>query len=227
MSALSDLIYDTASGISYRTAQPAPEKPQRLLVLLHGVHSNEESLRKLASGAPEDTLVVVARGPLLLDAQAFAWFHVEFGGDGPTIVAEEAEAARKKLIILLQSLHSHYGLSSANTTLAGFSQGGIMSASVALSSPASVGRFGLMSGRILPEVIPHVAKKADLVPLRGFVSHGEDDAVLSVDWAVRSNALLDELEVQHEYHLYPADHEITEAMQNDFYAWLSSGAQSR
>ena len=219
MIALSDLIYDSASGISYRASLPTPDAPQRLLVLLHGVGGNEENLSELATAVDKHTLVLLARGPLMLDSAQFAWFHVEFTVSGPTINAEEAEDARAKLIVLLRSVQHEFGISSDKTTLAGFSQGGIMSASVALTSPEGLSAFGLMSGRILPEITTQLAPQAQLGALRGFVSHGEDDAVLSVDWAVRSNALLDELGVEHEYHLYPADHEVSEAMRDDFAAW--------
>jgi phospholipase/carboxylesterase len=106
--------------------------------------------------------------------------------------------------------------------VAGFSQGGIMSASVALSAPQSVGGFGLLSGRILPELEPHIADRAQLAGLRALVSHGEHDATLPVHWAHRSDALLTGLGVPHELRLYPMDHGISASMQADFVAWLAA-----
>jgi predicted esterase len=53
---------DPVSGLSLRLLQPAPVAPRRLLVLLHGVGGNEQSVAGLAAGVPEDTLVALVRG---------------------------------------------------------------------------------------------------------------------------------------------------------------------
>ncbi|VVE89863.1 hypothetical protein PBR20603_03836 [Pandoraea bronchicola] len=45
----------------------------------------------LAHGVDADTLVVLARGPLTLGQQQFAWFQVTFTSTRPRIVPEQAE----------------------------------------------------------------------------------------------------------------------------------------
>lgn len=143
---------DSATGLCYRLMQPQAATPRRCLVLLHGVGGNELSVASLADGVAADTLVVLVRGPLTLGAQQFAWFQVAFTASGPRIVPEEAERSRQLLVELLAELQQQHGVSPAQTVLAGFSQGGIMSAGVALTAPESVAGFGLLSGRILPEI---------------------------------------------------------------------------
>jgi phospholipase/carboxylesterase len=218
---LTELQTDSASGLHYRLRLPAPSQPTRLLVLLHGVGGNETNLLNLAEGVDAGTLVVLARGPQQLGAQQFAWFQVRFTATGPQISPEQAESSRTQLLALLQQLQQDYAIAAANTVIAGFSQGGIMSASVGLSAPHSVQGFGLLSGRILPELAPHIAAKAQLAGLRAWLSHGELDATLPVHWAQRAHALLTELGVAHALRLYPMDHGISAAMQADFVAWLA------
>ena len=216
----SQLQTHPTSGLSYRVIQAAPGPIKHCLVLLHGVGSNELSMADLALGVTDDTLIVLVRGPLTLSPQQFAWFHVSFTSNGPQIVAEQAERSRQALISLLSQLQKQYGLTPQQTVIAGFSQGGIMSTSVALTSPESVAAFGLLSGRILPEIAPLIASKDRLSHLRGFVGHGELDGTLPVEWAHRAHTWLNELEVRHTFKLYPVGHSISPHMHSEFLAWL-------
>jgi phospholipase/carboxylesterase len=218
---LSELHTDPVTHLGYRQRLPVPAKPTKLLVLLHGVGGNETHLLNLADGVAHDTLVVLARGPLQLGGSQFAWFQVRFTATGPQISPEQAESSRTLLITLLQQLQQQHGIAPEHTVIAGFSQGGIMSAGVALSSPESVKGFGLLSGRILPELEPVIAEKERLSRLTAFISHGEQDNTLPVHWAQRSDALLTQLGVPHSLKLYAMDHGISAEMQADFVEWLA------
>ena len=219
---IGDLKTDIALGLSYRIRQPVPLKPTKCVVLLHGVGGNETNLIDIAVGIDPDTLVVFPRGPLQLGAQQFAWFQVMFTAAGPNIVAEEAERSREILIHFVEQLQTRYGISAQNTVIAGFSQGGILSASVALTAPESVAGFAVLSGRILPELEPKLASIARLANLNGFIGHGEHDSKLPVHWAHRSDKLLSELGVNHLLRLYPIDHGISAEMRADFLKWVTS-----
>lgn len=213
------LHVDARSGLAYRLMQPQPSAARRCLVLLHGVGSNELSVAELAKGAGDDTLVVLVRGPLTLGPQRFAWFQVAFTAAGPRIEASQAESSRMALVALLADLQSEHGVPAEQTVIAGFSQGGIMSTGVALTSPESVAGFGLLSGRILPEIAPWVASPERLSSLQGFVGHGTLDGTLPVDWAHRAHDWLERLGVRHAFRLYPMDHSISAQMQADFCQW--------
>jgi len=206
-------------GLAFRLRQPQPSAPTSLLVLLHGVGSSELSVSGLGAGIDPGTLVVLARGPLALGPEQFAWFRVAFTQDGPKIVEAEAEQARQILIGFIAKLQAHYRISAEKTVVAGFSQGGIMSASVALSQPEVLAGFGVLSGRILPELAPHIAIPARLQSLKSFVGHGDFDSKLPVVWAQRSDQWLGQLNVTGESHRYPIDHGVSAAMQADFCHW--------
>ena len=219
---LGELQTDALSGLAYRLRLPAPPKPAQLLVLLHGVGGNETNLLDLADGVDPDTLVVLVRGPLQMGPAQHAFFTVNFTGTGPRINPEQAEHSRQLLIQLLQQLQQQHGVGAKHSVIAGFSQGGIMSAGVALSSPESVRAFGLLSGRILPELEPHIASAERLAGLQALVAHGEQDATLPVVWAERADALLTSLGVAHRVQRYPMAHTISAQSQADFVAWLAS-----
>jgi len=218
---------DPVSGLSYRLMTPLPQAVRRCLVLLHGVGGNETSMAGLADGVDADTLVVLARGPLTLGPQQFAWFQVAFTAQGPRIVPEQAEHSRQALLQLLTQLQQSHGVAPAQTVIAGFSQGGIMSAGVALTGPESVAGFGLLSGRILPEIAPRLASGERLAGLQGFVGHGEYDSKLPVDWAHKAHAWLNDLGVTHTLRLYPIDHGISPAMHQDFLQWWAALGEAK
>ncbi|MDW2983222.1 phospholipase [Rhodanobacter sp. KK11] len=225
MKTLSPLSIDPAFALAFRTLQPPPAKPASLLVLLHGVGGNENNLAALGAEAGSDTLVVLPRGPITLGPQAFGWFRVAFTGDGPQIVASEAEASRRTLIDFIGQLQHAHGIDAAHTVVAGFSQGGILSASVALTAPERVAAFAVLAGRILPELEPQLADAPRLATLRGYIAHGKHDDKLPVSWAQRASVWLDRLGVDHLTKLYPSGHELGPAMRADFLAWLARGDQ--
>lgn len=217
---LSTVYTDPRSALSYRLVSPAPSRPVALLVLLHGVGGNETNLADLASIAPADTLVVLVRGRLMLGPNQYAWFRVSFASGAPQIVPEEAEHSRIALIELLTKLQQEHGVSPARTIVAGFSQGGILSASVGLSAPAFVAGFAVLSGRILPELEAVIAPREQLSALRALIVHGRADDKLPVVWAERAHAWLNRLGVTHELKLYPGGHSIGADMVRDFMTWL-------
>jgi phospholipase/carboxylesterase len=208
--------------LAFISKKPPPVNPKSLVVLLHGVGGSETNLVDLAAAMNPETLVVMPRGPIVLGAGQYGWFRVNFTPAGPVIVATEAERSRQTLLRFVQQLQSVYQIAAQKTVIAGFSQGGILSASVALSAPKLVAGFGLLSGRILPELEPHIAEKVLLENLRAFIGHGEYDDKLPVRWAQRSDQLLSDLGVAHLTRLYPMGHGISTAMQADFWSWLQS-----
>jgi phospholipase/carboxylesterase len=225
MKTLSPLSTDPAFALAFRTLQPPPQKPASLLVLLHGVGGNESNLAALGAEAGRDTLVVLPRGPIALGPQAFGWFRVAFTGNGPQIVASEADASRVALIDFIGQLQQACGIDAAHTVVAGFSQGGILSASVALTAPERVAGFAVLAGRILPELEAQLADTPRLSTLRGYIAHGTHDDKLPVTWAQRASDWLDRLGVAHETRRYPTGHELGAAMRADFLAWLARGDQ--
>lgn len=215
--ALPPLTEDLA--LAYRL-KPAVGEPAGLLILLHGVGHNETSLAGLFYPMPKNVAVALVRFPIESGPNAYRAFTVNFTPDGPEIDAAEAESSRRKLALFVDQLQARLGIAPARTLIAGFSQGGIMSAGLALTQPSAVAGFGILSGRILPEIAPLTASPAALSHLHGLILHGEQDDVLPVAWADRSAARLRELGIPFEQARYEAGHEITPVMARDFLDWV-------
>jgi phospholipase/carboxylesterase len=209
----------TGNSLQYR-ASPSPPSPRRLLILSHGVGGNEMNLALLAARAPVDTVVILVRAPLTIGPGQFAWFPVSFSPQGPRPDLAAAEDSRQRLALFVAEMQAAYRVAPIGTVVAGFSQGGIISASVALTQPEIVVGFGVLAGRILPEIEPRLADRRALSLIQGFIGHGRDDTKLPADWAHRAHAWLTDLGVPHETNLYAGDHEIPQAMQDDFFDWL-------
>ena len=181
---LNETHIEPVTGLAYRVRPGlAGAGKSPCLVLLHGVGSNEAGFIDLARQIDPRLTVVLARGPIVLSVSQFAWFQVNFTANGPAINPVQAEQARTTLIDFLGQLRTVLGVDPKRTWIAGFSQGGIMSASVALTAPEQVAGFGVLSGRILPEVLPAVRTGEALGKLRGFVSHGVQDQKLGIHFA--------------------------------------------
>jgi phospholipase/carboxylesterase len=201
-----------------RPTQPSARPP--LLLLLHGVGSNEHDLFSLAPQLDPRLLILSARAPNVIWPGSYAWFAVTFTPTGPLIDPVQAEASREVLIRFIEAAVAAYGADPDRVYLMGFSQGAIMSASVALTRPDLVAGTVLMSGRVLPEIASQTAPAARLAGLPILLVHGRADGVLPIQHGRASRALLEALPVDLEYHEYPMGHEVSAASLADVAAWL-------
>jgi phospholipase/carboxylesterase len=192
-----------------------------LLLLLHGIGSNEHDLYGLAPFLDKRFLIISVRAPLTLEPGSYAWFEVDFTPQGSIINPEQAEASLKTLITFLQEAIAEYNADPKQVYLMGFSQGAIMSASVALTRPELVAGAVLMSGRILPEIRPTIASSEELSGLPILVVHGTADTVLPISNGRASREFLSSLQVNLTYHEYPMGHEVNQESLNDVTTWLT------
>lgn len=203
------------------TREPLPKASNPpLLLLLHGVGSNEHDLFGLAPLIDERFVVVSLRAPITLGPGSYAWFEITFTPQGPVINPEQAERSRQLLIDFIGEAVAEYGANSRQVYMMGFSQGAIMSASVALTRPDLVAGAVLMSGRILPEIRPIMADPERLKRLPLLVVHGTRDTVLPVQHGRASRGLLASLPVNLTYREYAMGHEVSEESLRDVLAWL-------
>lgn len=200
-------------------SEPATKPP--LLLLLHGVGSHERDLFELAPYFDERFLIVSARAPLTLGHDSYGWFHVEFTPTGPVINPTEAESSRQQLLHFLSELVEAYQVDPQRIYLCGFSQGAIMSFSVALTQPRRVAGIVAMSGRILPEVLPLLAPPEALANLPVMVVHGLYDNVLPIQHGRASQQRLSELPVNLTYREYPMGHHVAVESLADIRQWLA------
>lgn len=212
----------TQPKLHYLVRQPKVKTAHPpLLLLLHGVGGNEQNLFSFADALPDNYLVVSARGPLTLGANSYAWFQVDFSSGRPQINEIQAEAARVTLLDFIETLKKDLDFDEKQVYLMGFSQGGIMSYSVALTEPEKIKGIAVMSGRLLPEVKPLVADEKRLAKLKIFVSHGKQDQVLHFPFATEAVDYLESKGLNPDFHQYDDGHTVNQQMLADVITWLN------
>ncbi len=196
-------------------------KAPPLIILLHGWGSNEDDLFSLANNLPDQFLVVSARGPINVGPKSYGWYHLDLSTGKIIYNKTEAELARITIIQFLQNLKSKHPYNASQVYLFGFSQGAIMSLSVALTRPDLIKGIAVMSGQLLEEIKPILKKGRALNNLRIFISHGSNDHVLSINQARNGVKFLIKNNLYPEYHEYPEPHTISHAMFQDMLQWLN------
>ena len=208
--------------LKYKIRLPLKEvKNPPLLILLHGVGSNEDDLFKFADHLPAEMIVVSARAPYHLDQNRYAWYQVDFSSGKPVIDAEQAEKSLVVLKLFINQLAERYQADPARVYLAGFSQGAIMSYSAAFTYPEKLAGIAAFSGRVLDEIKPSVKLSTALKNLKIFISHGIYDPMLPVNYAREAKELMDSYQLNLSYHEYENGHTIDAAVLSDFLGWLN------
>jgi phospholipase/carboxylesterase len=198
-----------------RSATPPP-----VLILLHGVGSNEQDLMGLAPMLDPRFFVVSARAPITLQHGSYAWYHVQFTSTGHIMSPEEAEASRVLILRFIDEVASSYNVDADRLYIMGFSQGCIMSVSAALTDPIRFAGVVGMSGRLLPDILDKAAPDDKLRGLPVLIVHGTNDSVLNVEYGRAIRDALQKLPVDLTYREYAMGHHVSEESLSDIERWL-------
>ena len=211
---------NTLTHLMQKPRSQSAERPP-LLLLLHGLGSNEEDLFSLAPAVDERFLVVSARAPVAMSWGGFCWFNIEFG---PAGIIADLEQARRSLGLLppfIDEVVRTYSVDEKCVYLAGFSQGAMMSLALMLSRPEKIAGVVAMSGR-LPEIAASVeVDREALAGMPVLLTHGIYDPVLPVQQGRAARQYLESLPVDLTYREYPMGHEVSMESLRDVCAWLT------
>lgn len=199
---------------------PSPGKPP-LLVLLHGIGTDEHDLAPLAAHLDPRFAVVSVRAPHSQGPGRNAWFDLQLGpGGATTFDAAQAENSRLRLLGFIDEAVAAMNADPRRVYLAGFSQGGIMALAVGLTSPGKVAGVVAMSSRLLPQTKAMLAPVDQLRGLPVLVVHGTQDPVLPVADGRASRDFLATLPVILTYREFPMGHTITAESLATVDGWL-------
>ena len=113
-----------------------------------------------------------------------------------------------------------YKIDEENITLLGFSQGTILSFSVALSYPQKVKNIIGLSGYINEAIFKDNYRNNNFKNLSIYSSHGSVDQVIPIDWARKTKPFLKELGINCNYSEFPIGHGVSPQNFWDFKTWL-------
>lgn len=219
-----DLISDAAWAFNFRRVEPTCDAPTRLVVLLHGADGDELQWAAIACALDRDTLAVLPRGPRSIAGERIGWFREGFDDGTPQANVEELDDSLRKLDEFIAQLQERHAVSPDNTWLVGFSQGGELAAALALTRPACVAGWAMVSARLVPDLESTYAEPDALAHLRALLVHGRDDAVLPIELLHRTQAALTGRAVTHHSVEVDGAHALDEAMVDAVRAWLRRDA---
>lgn len=206
----------------HRPAQPRTGEQPWLLVLMHGVGSNEQDLMGLAPAVPARFHVLSLRAPFVLGPGAYAWFGFEVLPDGERRIDEAQEAESRRLVAdTVQMAAQQLQVPATRVVVGGFSQGGIMSLTQLITQPDSLRGALVLHSRLLKSVEP-LADASALVGKALWVSHGAQDAVIATASAAHIRERAQAWGLQLAGADYPGGHEIREQELDDAMDWLDS-----
>lgn len=210
-----------AAGLTYIMQKPRVQTVKSpMVIMLHGFGSNEQDLVGLVKYLPPQFTFVAARAPIALSSGSYAWYHLDLSTGKPVYDAKEAEQARKMIITFIDELKIKYNAS--EVFLLGFSQGAIMSYSVALSQPQKVKGIIALSGRMLTEIDEHLAPAEYLKKMNVFIGHGTSDQVLPFYNGEAAFLKCKNLGTQVVFKEYKMGHEISFAELTDIQQWFTT-----
>jgi phospholipase/carboxylesterase len=194
-----------------------------LIVLLHGMGSNETDLMSLEGAFPNTYAVVSARAPYQLQPGSYEWYQEKVVDGTPDGDITQLAASARRIDNFVGQVVRRYGFDRNHVYLVGFSQGAIMSYEVGLTHPRPYRGLGIMSGEVYDSLKTRLHPSPSLSKMRVFISHGEADPRIPVQFANNSYQALLKLGVRPEFHIYPwMGHEINSAALADLVHWLKS-----
>jgi phospholipase/carboxylesterase len=185
-----------------------------VIYLLHGMGSDEEDIFSLFEELKENYILIAIRGPIQ-QGNGFAYFNILRIGY-PEIGSFEAVLIQLKDTML--ELQKHYPIDHDCQFVAGFSQGAILSMSMAI-------RYGVFFKGIaaLHGYVPqHVSseKIADLETVHVFIGHGERDEMFSMAVGKANEAFFKDRTPEVTFKTYPNGHWVSQFEKSDVIRWF-------
>jgi phospholipase/carboxylesterase len=202
--------------------QPPGAGPHPTILTLHGRGANAFDLLGLAPYlCGGQFLIICPQAPLETpigpEAVGYAWYDSSKGGV-PDI--NGMLESRKALQEFLDDCLAHYPIDPTRLAVLGFSQGGVMAYSLALTEPERFAGLAALSTWLPRELTPRLTISAAVQSLPALVQHGTQDPQIEVDRARDSVARLRELKVPLTFKEYDMGHEIRPRGLYDLSVWL-------
>ena len=204
--------------------EPAGEGPHPTILTLHGRGANALDLLGLAPHlAGGRFLVICPQGPVQTPIGpgmvGYSWYPMTPGG-GRSPDVDAIVAARQQLRDFLQAAEARYSIDRNKLLVLGFSQGGVMAYSMALSEPQRFAALIALSTWLPPELWEQVEDHAALQQLPTLIQHGSRDEMVEAERARHSVELLRETRMPLTYREYEMGHEINGRSLGELAQWL-------
>ena len=188
-----------------------PGKKYPALFVMHGIGSNEHNMLALVNGLEDFFYIFSVRGHLT-QGSGYAYFTIQGYGKPHREVFDEGI---NKLANFIDYASANYPIDPEKLYLLGFSQGAIVSMTLAVTLGNKIKGIVALSG-----YIPQFVKEEYMINvgnhLSVFISHGEFDQVLPYEWGKENVDYFTKLGVPITFKTYPEGHTVSEKNLQDF-----------
>ncbi len=190
-----------------------------VIFTLHGKGSNEQNMYGLVSPLASDFIIIGIRGNLVL-GNGYQYYDLKSLGHP---IREQFDEAVRQLSAFIESATEQYPIDASRRYLLGFSQGAILSMTLALVMGERLKGIVALNGY----VPAFVKSEYELQSAQGtsvWISHGQYDSVFPLRIGDETAAYFQTVTKRLTYKTYPTDHGVGEENQRDFVDWLKQDA---
>jgi len=196
---------------------------------LHGRGANAMDLLGLAPlQCGGKFLMICPQGPLETPIgpgmTGYTWYPMSMGGP-PDVDA--LLSSRRELEAFIERCLASYPIDRKKFALLGFSQGGVMSYSLALTHPERFAALAVLSSWLPKELEARLNVSDAVQALPTLIQHGTQDPMIEVDRARDSVERLRQLKLPLTFREYDMAHEIAARSLRDLSAWLEEKVLKR
>lgn len=189
------------------------------LFTLHGKGSDERNMHGLTEPLSSDFILIHIRGNLRLGA-GYQFYELKSLGNP---IREQFDQAMEQLERFVEYATEAYPVDSGKRYLLGFSQGAILSMSLALRMGKGLKGIVALNGYV-PDFVKTEYDLQSVKETSIFISHGEFDSVFPAAIGHATAAYFKELTPLLTFRLYPSDHGVIPQNRKDVLEWLRQDA---
>lgn len=190
-----------------------------VIFTLHGKGSNEHNMYGLVKPISDKFIIIGIRGNLTLGA-GYQYYEVKSVGNP---IREKFDKAINELQSFIQYATDKYPIDGTKRYMLGFSQGAILSLTLALTMGEQLKGIVALNGYI-PEFVKTEYPLQSLEHVSVFISHGEYDPVFPIQIGHETAAYMKQRTPRFSFVAYPMDHGVSVDNQRDFLQWLAQDA---
>ncbi|AIQ54773.1 alpha/beta hydrolase [Paenibacillus sp. FSL R7-0331] len=194
-------------------------KKYPVIFTLHGKGSNERNMYDLVAPLADAFIIIGIRGNLPLGA-GYQYYDLKSLGNP---IREMFDQAVNDLESFIQYATEKYPVDPDRRYLLGFSQGAILSMTLALTMGSQLKGIVALNGYV-PDFVKTEYSLRSIKDVSIFASHGEYDSVFPVRIGHETAAYLHEQTERVTFKLYPTDHGVSEENQMDLLQWIKKDA---
>lgn len=184
-----------------------------VIFALHGIGYDEQYLTDAVGELQEDYIIIGVRGDLPYE-KGYAYYYLKGYGNPER---DQFDSAVEKLKSYLEYAFETYPIDQKRVYLIGFSQGAILSMSLALVLGEKIKGIVPMNGYI-PEFIKTESKRIDHLSV--FLCQGEKDPIFPLPVGKANYEYFRSKAESVKYTIYPTEHKVTSNNKIDVVTWL-------